>query len=44
MIQTQYAPYDPPFCSQIWMEPARFICQSGTPGDDWRYKDIDDDL
>ena len=44
MILTRCAPYDPPVCFQIDMAPAQVICQSGTPGDDLIYDDIDDDL
>ena len=44
MILTHCAPYDPPVCFQIDMAPTQVICQSGTPGDDLIYDDIDDDL
>ena len=44
MKMLQHGPYDPPVCSIVNMEPAQVICESGTPGDDWDYNDIDEDL
>ena len=36
--------YISPVCYQIDMTPTQVICQSGTPGDDLSFIDIDDDL
>ena len=44
MILTHRAPYDTPASFLVDMAPVQVICQSGTPGDDLVFDDIDDDL
>lgn len=44
MILTHCAPYETPACFQVDMAPVQVICQSGTPGDDLIFDDIDEDL
>ncbi len=44
MTFSHCAPYDPPACTLVDMAPAQVFCQSGTPGDDLGFNDIEDDL
>ena len=44
MIMTHCAPYYPPACFLVDMAPSQVICESGTPGDDLPYDDIESAL
>ena len=44
MILNHCVQYDSPACFLVDMAPVQVICQSGTPGDDLLYEDIEDDL
>lgn len=44
MNLTHCAPYESPASFLVDMAPAQVICQSGFPGDDLPFDDIEDDL